>query len=135
MDAFSWAVQVLVPIVIAIFGSSWLGEVFARKRQGNANNDDIIEAVKKVDKRVEENELRYSQDKAEQQRLQILRFDDELRRGEGHSYEYFEIILNTISDYDDYCDAHPGFKNRKAVSAIEHIMSAYEDCYLNNTFL
>lgn len=72
---------------------------------------------------------------AKSNRSKILRFDDELRIGIRHSYEYFEDILRTVKEYEDYCDSHPKFKNRQAESAIKHIQEAYDEAHENNTFI
>ena len=72
---------------------------------------------------------------AKNNRSKILRFDDELRIGIKHSYEYFEDILRTVHEYEDYCDNHPKFTNRQAESAINHIQSAYDEAHENNSFI
>lgn len=74
-------------------------------------------------------------ERAKSNRSKILRFDDELRIGIRHSYEYFEDILRTVKEYEDYCDSHPKFKNRQAESAIKHIQEAYDEAHENNTFI
>lgn len=75
------------------------------------------------------------EERAKSNRSKILRFDDELRIGIRHSYEYFEDILRTVKEYEDYCDSHPKFKNRQAASAIKHIQEAYDEAHENNTFI
>ena len=75
------------------------------------------------------------EERAKSNRSKILRFDDELRIGIRHSYEYFEDILRTVKEYEDYCDSHPKFKNRQAESAIKHIQEAYDEAHENNTFI
>lgn len=75
------------------------------------------------------------EERAKSNRSKILRFDDELRVGTMHSYEYFEDILRTVKEYEDYCNSHPKFKNRQAESAINHIQTAYDEAHENNTFI
>ena len=75
------------------------------------------------------------EERAKNNRSKILRFDDELRIGIKHSYEYFEDILRSVREYEDYCDSHPKFKNRQAESAINHIQSAYDEAHENNSFI
>lgn len=75
------------------------------------------------------------EERAKSNRSKILRFDDELRIGIRHSYEYFEDILRTVKEYEDYCETHPKFKNRQAASAIKHIQEAYDEAHENNTFI
>lgn len=135
MTTSEWMVMVFVPVIVAALGSSWLGDFFAKRRESKISNDELLNAINRVDKKVDDNDERYERDKAESKRTQILRFDDELRLGTRHSYEYFEVILNTVKEYEDYCDTHPNFKNRQAVSAIDHIQKAYDKCHNDNDFL
>lgn len=72
---------------------------------------------------------------AKNNRSKILRFDDELRIGIRHSYEYFEDILRTVKEYEDYCNTHSSFKNRQAESAIKHIQAAYDKAHEDNSFI
>lgn len=75
------------------------------------------------------------EERAKNNRSKILRFDDELRIGIRHSYEYFEDILRTVKEYEDYCNSHPKFMNRQAESAINHIQHAYDEAHENNSFI
>lgn len=135
MNIEVWVVSVFVPIILAILGSTWFGDFLAKKRESKITNDELLQAIQNVDTKVDSNQEAYARDKAESKRTQILRFDDELRLGTRHSYEYFEVILNTVKEYEDYCDTHPNFKNRQAVSAIDHIQKAYDKCHADNDFL
>lgn len=91
-----------------------------------------IRTIKEDAKRHNDENL---EERAKSNRSKILRFDDELRIGIKHSYEYFEDILQTVKEYEDYCDSHPKFKNRQAQSAISHIQAAYDEAHENNTFI
>ena len=135
MDMTQWAVQVLVPIVIAMLGSTWFGNFMNNLRMGNVTNKDVMAAINDIKAKVELNAKIYEEDKAEQWRMMILRFDDELRQDLGHSLEYFDNILHIISEYEKYCIDHPGYKNRKAIAAIEHIVEAYDECHAKNSFI
>ena len=115
----------------------------------NATTEDISNSVKllmtessemRADIRAIKEEARVHneenlEERAKSNRSKILRFDDELRIGIRHSYEYFEDILRTVKEYEDYCDSHPKFKNRQAESAIKHIQEAYDEAHENNTFI
>ena len=68
-------------------------------------------------------------------RTRILRFADELRRDVKHSEEFFNQILDDISDYERYCAEHPEYKNSKAVNAIAEIDKVYQKCMEKNSFL
>ena len=128
-----------------LFGS--IGVAITGKKK--ITNQDISDAVQKL--REESAEMKTAiteikeearvhneqnlEERAKNNRSKILRFDDELRIGIKHSYEYFEDILRTVHEYEDYCDNHPKFKNRQAESAINHIQSAYDEAHENNSFI
>ena len=100
-------------------------------RRSAKMQDDITAMAEESRAHYEEN----LEERAKNNRYKILRFDDELRIGIRHSYEYFEDILRTVKEYEDYCDSHPKFKNRQAESAINHIQSAYDEAHENNSFI
>ena len=72
---------------------------------------------------------------AEACRRRILRADDEIRMGMRHSKDFFEDVLRDIDSYEEYCDAHPHFKNRCAESAIRNVAETYDTCKAENSFL
>lgn len=74
-------------------------------------------------------------DKALDARRQILRFADEVRRGEKHSLEHYNNVFNDITTYTTYCHDHPDFENSKATVSIKCIQQTYEQCTLENSFL
>lgn len=120
--------------------------ITGRKR---ITNQDISDSVQKL--RAESAEMRADinaikeearehneqnlEERAKNNRSKILRFDDELRIGIHHSYEYFEDILRTVKEYEDYCNSHADFKNRQADSAINHIQAAYDKAHEENSFI
>lgn len=78
---------------------------------------------------------KYLEDKANDYRSKILRFDDELRVDTPHSYEFYTDIMETITKYEDYCKSHPNFKNERANSAIRHVMEEYDKAHRDNSFI
>ena len=68
-------------------------------------------------------------------RRDILRFNDEVRRGEPHTAESFDDILDQIDIYEKYCNDHPNFENNKAVLAIRNIKRVYQERLEKNDFL
>lgn len=112
------------------------------KKIGRAMNREMmdkLEAVQKDVKNLKEQhdklEYRMNEDDANDCRTRILRFGDELRRGVEHSEEFFNQILDDISDYERYCTEHPEYKNSKAVNAIAEIDKVYQKCMEKNSFL
>ena len=128
-----------------VFGS--IGAAITGKKK--ITNQDISDSVQKlreesaemktaiteIKEEAREHNEQNLEERAKNNRSKILRFDDELRIGIKHSYEYFEDILSTVHEYEDYCDNHPKFKNRQAESAINHIQSAYDEAHENNSFI
>lgn len=68
-------------------------------------------------------------------RTRIIRFNDELLSNVPHSKSMFDSVLIDCSDYEDYCEYHPHFKNNVAVEAIENIKRIYRKCEENHDFL
>lgn len=109
---------------------------------GKAMNKDMMDKLESVEtdvKNLKEKhdnlENRMDKDDADDCRTRILRFADELRRGVEHSEEFFNQILDDISDYERYCSEHPEYKNSKAVNAIAKIDKVYQKCMGENSFL
>jgi hypothetical protein len=121
--------QYIVPIIVAMFASGGFWS-FIQSLKGSTEK--MIEALsQKLESfmaKAEENDIKTI-------RLRILRFDDELRLNIRHSREYFDNILDDISDYQKYCKSHPDFKNEKVNHAIAHIGEAYDKCHAENDFL
>lgn len=68
-------------------------------------------------------------------RVRILRFADECRRGEEHSKEFFDSVLDDIDIYEDYCQSHPKFENNKTVASTRIIKELYAKCLKENKFI
>lgn len=125
------SIELIVTIIIAVISSSWFGNWISN----HTSKNDIIELIHKLEAKIDSNEAKRDMKDAEHTRSKILRFDDELRMNIKHSQEYFDDIIKDIDDYEKYCASNPNFKNRKAESAINHIMQAYNQCHQQNDFL
>ena len=109
---------------------------------GKAMSRDILDKldtvetdVKNLKEKHDNLKDRMDKDDADSCRTRILRFADELRRGVEHSEEFFNQILDDISDYERYCSEHPEYKNSKAANAIAKIDKVYQKCMEENSFL
>lgn len=82
---------------------------------------------------VDANEL----SEARQARVRILRFADECRRGEKHSKEHFDSLMENgdIDLYENYCKAHPKFPNNKTTASVKVIKELYETCLKEDKFI
>ena len=123
--------SVIVSIIIAVIGSSWFGNYMSSRLSKNT----IIESIQAIEKKIDDNNKKNDERFAKNARTKILRFDDELRMHMKHSKEYFDNVIEDIDEYETYCRNNQHFKNRKAESAIEHIMKAYNQCHEQNDFL
>jgi hypothetical protein len=72
---------------------------------------------------------------ADTRRVRILRGSDEIKLKMRHSEEWFDQMNEDITEYEKYCESHPGYKNNKAVHAISNINSVYEKALKENDFL
>ena len=99
---------------------------------GKSMNKDVMDKLESVQKELKDlgekhNKLerRMDKDDADECRTRILRFAD----------EFFNQILDDVSDYERYCAEHPEYKNSKAVNAIAEIDKVYQKCMEKNSFL
>lgn len=111
-------------IILAIIGSGaffsfiqfLITFIFTRKDK----TKEIESKLDKLDEKIDTNQAILS-------RTHILRFNDELKNGISHSEEYFRQQLDDCDTYDDYCRAHPEFKNSYTEMASQNIKEAYRD--------
>ena len=97
--------------------------------------DVILKAIESLKKDLQTIKEEHAADRASNARTRILRFADEIRHGDHHSKEMFDQTLEDIDTYNRYCDGHPGYKNNRAVMAIESIRKVYARCLDENNFL
>lgn len=109
---------------------------------GNALNAGVMKEIKdikteqeetrkKLDAHIEEGEER----KADNYRSRVLRFNNELVRGLGHTEEDYDEILDVIWKYNEYCKTHPKYKNNKMPHAIKNVERMYDEMLHTNGFL
>ena len=112
------------------------------KAIGKCINGEVLKEVGEIKTDLEEvktNQARFEKKSdrkdADIHRSRILRFADDVRRGQKFSDEYYVQILEDIKTYEDYCESDKDYKNSRAVSSIEVIKVAYEKHKADNTFL
>lgn len=122
---------------IEINPQSWIAT-----QLGNALNAGVMKEIKdikteqeetrkKLDAHIEEGEER----KADNYRSCVLRFNNELVRGLGHTEEDYDEILDVIWKYNEYCKTHPKYKNNKMPHAIKNVERMYDEMLQTNGFL
>lgn len=109
---------------------SWIAN-----KVGRAINKEVIDKVDRLERDLKE--IKDSQDErnAMNARTKILRFGDELLHDVKHSKDSFDDILAIITEYEQYCEAHPKFKNRMTERTVQHIVAIYDKCREEHAFL
>lgn len=95
----------------------------------------ISEKVDQIDDRIVQEREERESDVAKAKRGRIVRFNDELLENRPHSKSMFDTILIDCTDYETYCDKHPGFMNGVAKEAIANIRRCYRTFEATNMFL
>lgn len=123
---------------------SAVGRGFGRllKWIGRSLNGDVLSKLDKLEAGQQETKeqldehIRVDDERdANARRRNILNFDAELVRGKNYTHEYFVDLLADIDEYERYCEAHPGYKNNRAVLAIANIKRVYAENERSNSFL
>ena len=153
--------QSILTILLSIVGSSavfgFIQFMITRKDNKNekldklskdigAVNSSVKELSESVDKKLSDlsEEMKASDEKLRQEsmktvadtrRVRILRGSDEIKLKMRHSEEWFDQMNEDITEYEKYCESHPGYKNNKAVHAIANINSVYAKALDENDFL
>lgn len=137
-------------ILIAVLGSSaifgfaqFLITRYDKKKDQIGNVFDKVtelgDQLRDLSEKVDNNDAKVidliERSHAVEARIRILQASDEMRRSVYHSKEYFDQLHEDITHYEAYCDKHKGFKNNKAVHAIENINRVYQQCLIDNSFL
>lgn len=117
-------INFVLPIVIAVLGSSWFSSLMTAKKM---KSEEILSKIGKLDYKVDLL-------KTENNRARILRFAGEIRRGIHHDLEEFNDVLLCIKAYEDFCREHADYKNNRCVLAIELIENTYSKAYKENDF-
>lgn len=153
--------QSILTILLSIVGSSavfgFIQFMITRKDNKNEKLDKLSKDVGEVKSSVKElsesvdkklsdlsEEMKASDEKLRQEsmktvadtrRVRILRGSDEIKLKMRHSEEWFDQMNEDITEYEKYCEFHPGYKNNKAVHAIANINSVYAKALDENDFL
>ena len=116
---------------------SWIAKGF-----GRAFNAEVIAELQELKKEQEETRSKLvdhiktdEENRADERRANILRFNNELVREFPHTREEFVEILADIDVYERYCREHPNYKNNRAVHAIANIGRVYDDRLKKNDFV
>ena len=109
---------------------SWIARAI-----GRAINAEVIQKVDNLEKDLQTLKKHTEEQTVKECRVRILRFGDEILHDVHHSKEHFDQILLDVTDYENYCKEHPEFRNNMTVLTTRRIMSTYERCLEEHSFL
>ena len=127
--AVSFVIQI-TPIKINPW--SWIA-----RKIGKAVNHDLSDQVKSVGDEVKKLQKTVSENDAKRDRESILEFGDELiyNPERRHSKDRFDNVMQHIREYNAYCAEHPDFKNNMTETTTKLILTTYEKCMTEHSFL
>ena len=96
---------------------------------------EVKTAQKETKERLDEHIQADEENKVDDRRTRILRFNNELLRDIPHTKEEFHEVLVDIDAYEAYCRDHEDYKNGRAVYAIANIGRAYDERLQKHDFL
>ena len=102
---------------------------------GRAINGELMEKIDQMDKDIKRIDHDAGERRAKDARARILRFGDELVHDVHHSKEHFDDVLHDITEYKNYCDAHPEFENDRLQLTAKRIEEVYMKCLEEHSFL
>ena len=102
---------------------------------GRAINGELMEKVDKLEQDIKQIDHDAGERNAKAARARVLRFGDELIHDVRHSKEHFDDILQDITEYENYCEAHPEFENDRMQLTAKKIKHTYEKCWEEHSFL
>lgn len=103
----------------------WIGGKFNAEQA--ADIAELKQGLAEIRKRLDEYIKLDNERTADEWRQKILTFNNQLLRDIPHTKEDFTEILLVIDEYEDYCEKNPGYKNNRAVHAINHIGKVYDE--------
>ena len=130
--------QIIIAIIVAVIGSNALWGFIQFLVQRNDNKEDcskkIFNMIKKLDEKIDKLDNELSERGAIACRVRILKFMDEILEGWNHSFDSYTQVLQDITNYINYCDLHPKFKNHQTEATIEYIKNDYQEHLEKNDF-
>lgn len=90
-------------------------------------SEDMKERFDTLDLKIDKVDAKGDERFAISSRVRILRFEDELQEERKHSKDSWDQVMADIDYYDEYCAAHPKFKNNQTVATVEHIQHGYRE--------
>lgn len=130
--------EYLQTIAVALLGGGFVSfiEFLIRRKDEKADrHSEIMDAIQKLEARVESIDQKSDERNAVTARVRILKFCDEMLEGRRHTKDSFQQVLRDIDEYEDYCGQHPEFKNNQTISTINYIKNSYRERLEKHDFL
>ena len=104
---------------------------------GRTITGELSDKIDALSDKVDKLEAKEDERDAVNKRVRILRFEDELQRGQRHTKDSFDQALSDITDYESYCapGKHPEFRNNQTTATVEHIKMVYAERIERHDFL
>ena len=128
----------IIAVFVAVIGSNALWGFIQFLLQRKDNKDDcskkILDMIQKLDEKIDKLDGELSERGAVACRVRILKFMDEIIEGWNHSFDSYTQVMQDITNYINYCDLHPRFKNHQTEATIEYIKNDYQEHLEKNDF-
>ncbi len=134
MEVIKVILSDVLPAVIAGVVSVILANK-AAKREKEKEQNEVVEKLDALSCKLDSHIQEDCEAKADEGRLRVLRFGDEVRRGIQHTEEHWTDILRDIDRYEAYCDSHPNYENNRATRTIQYLKNIFDEHLENNDFL
>jgi len=128
----------IIAVFVAVIGSNALWGFIQFLLQRKDNKEDcskkILDMIQKLDEKIDKLGGELSERGAIACRVRILKFMDEILEGWSHSFDSYTQVMQDITNYINYCDLHPRFKNHQTEATIEYIKNDYQEHLEKNDF-
>ena len=142
-------VNIIQTLLAGLLGGSVIGFIefmIKRKDEKNDKNKEVLNAVEKLDRKlddrfdvldakIDEVDRKYDERSTVSARIRILRFADEMMEGRKHSKDSWDQCLTDCDTYEDYCEAYPSFKNNQTETTISYLKKNYLERLERHDFL
>lgn len=102
---------------------------------GKAINGEVINKLDVVATELDVFKKETKEERAVTYRVRILRFCDDITKGQEHSKDSFNQVMVDIKNYKKYCFENPSFLNDITEMSISKIKETYKNCLDKNSFL
>ena len=138
--------EIIRILIGGLLGGGLIGFIeflIRRKDERNDKTKEVLEAINKLDEKFDKKiegvnerietleekidlvDSKVDQRNAISNRVRILRFADEMLEEKRHSKDSWDQVMSDTTEYEQYCKAHPEFKNNQTAATVEYIQKEY----------